>query len=88
MAIVTLPKSAVKGAGRFTRRLRRRGFTEGPPERLDPTIVQIDREVVQRHLVCPLCKRRGLQFHPFHNADQYAAVARCPSPGCKYEGEV
>jgi hypothetical protein len=88
MATLMRCPTFVKAPGRFTRRLRRRGFTEGPPERLDPTTVQIDREIVQRHMVCPLCKRRGLQFHPFHNADQYAAVGRCPSPGCKYEGEV
>src|SRR5690242_8439145 len=67
--------------------LRVLGFAFGVPPWLPPTAAAIDRRAC-RLMRCPACRRRGLQYRPYHEPAvlRYRVVAVCPE--CQAAEEV
>jgi hypothetical protein len=61
-------------------RLAEQGFTRGAPRHIRPETLRTDQSAVNR-CRCPLCKRPGLDFHPYQNQARYKVVAACPRCG-------
>jgi hypothetical protein len=61
--------------------LRRRGHLPGAPAHITAATQAVDAAVCRR-LVCPGCRRRGLDYRPFRGpGGRYEALAVCPRCG-------
>lgn len=73
--IVTL--AAPPTLGDLERRLAGAGWKPGTPPGLTNLTVQTDLRICKQ-MKCPGCKRRGLEYRPYHRGQRYRVLAACP----------
>jgi hypothetical protein len=56
--------------------LEQLGFAPGAPAHITRASQDIDAQVA-RKLRCPACRKRGMDYRPFHRGRAYAALAVC-----------
>jgi hypothetical protein len=81
-AVRTIP--GAPSAAELALRLEAEGWTAGPPPRVAPAMLAVDRHNC-RSLCCPGCGHRGLRFTPFSRGRRYTAVAACLRCGAGME---
>lgn len=80
MQTVTTNRPHAIPAVELARQFQAAGFVEGLPPHLPERALEIDRAACQR-LKCPGCRRRGLDYRPFHHGPRYRVLACCLACG-------
>ncbi len=60
----------------LARQLAREGWAPGAPLRIRSATRAIDRFLC-RQLVCGHCRRKGLEYYPYHRDGEYKVLAVC-----------
>jgi hypothetical protein len=81
MNSLTHARPAVQTAADLEAAFRSEGFTPGAPPLLSARALAIDLACARRAR-CPACRRRLLQFRPFHRGDAYRVLLACLALGC------